>query len=157
METKYVTENMGEVTIDDGFAITIWGKYNSKDILIALVQLLDFSKNKDFIMNIVNQYDKIHRITKMAIMEDINCKESIKDYFMHTLYEEKLSKLFSMKEFDINKILRNTEEPRLYFEGGLGEYIKDFSVQYWFSNEFPDTVLHIIMDENLNIIDFMLE
>jgi hypothetical protein len=80
--TKYAIKNMGEVTIKEGFSITIYGKYNSKDILIAHIQLLDFDKNREFIMNLVDKYYVIHKITKKIIMDDVNFKEDVKKYFM---------------------------------------------------------------------------
>ena len=159
---KYATENMGEVIITDmGFATSIQGKYNLMDINMALIQLIDFKKNRNFIMNLVNQYDKIHEITKKAIMDDINCKEEVKDYFTHLFDEKELFELFGIKtfeEFNIDRIIKNIECPRLYFEGGLGDEITDFSVQYWFSGEYSDEIiLYIIMDEKLNILNYMIE
>jgi len=96
----------------------------------------------------------------MAIMEDINCKEEVKDYFTHLFDEKKLYKLFGIKTFEgfnIDRMIKNIECPRLYFEGGLGDEITHFAVQYWFAGEYSDAIiLYITMDEKLNILSYMI-
>jgi hypothetical protein len=144
MKTKYITKNMGEVTIIDlGFSISIWGKYYSMDTQLAHIQLLDFDQNKGFIMNVVNQYDKIYERTKKVIIHDTKFREVIRDHFINhhsnRFNTENILKIFNIEtvdEFDLKKIIKNLECPCLYFEGGIEDKIKNFGAQYWFSDEF---------------------
>jgi len=163
IETKYISENMGEITIiNDGYSTSFFANYNLKKTQVALIQLYEFNKNKDFFLNLINQYSEIHKKTKHYIINNYSSNQIIKDYFKHhfdILKEEILIKLFNIKtfeDFDINKIIEKIENPRLYFEGGL-EGLPSFSVQYWASCEYSDIVLHIFINEKLEITECFTE
>jgi len=72
-ETTFITENMGEITVKNNGFKYIYGKYNSEEIQIANLGLVSskFNENLDYIMNIINQYGKIHEISKKAIIKKI--------------------------------------------------------------------------------------
>jgi len=82
-ETKYTTEDMGEVTVKTNGFIYIYGKYNSQEIQIANLGLVSpmFIENSDYFMNVINKYGKIHEISKKAIIENFNNDESIRRFF----------------------------------------------------------------------------
>jgi hypothetical protein len=107
-ETKYITENIGEITVTDNGFKYIYGKYNSEEIQIANLGLISFkfNENFDYIMNIINQYGKIHEISKKAIIENFNNDESIRRFFFpyNKFGEEELLELF-----------RNNRDAKLYF------------------------------------------
>lgn len=160
-ETRYMTENMGEITVWHTFATSIYGEYNSEKTNIALIQLVSFEEDFEYFMNLINQYRKIHEITKKAIIENFNNNEEIKSFFYHynSLGEEELFELFGIKtfdEFDINKAVDKLTYPRLYFENGIGDEKIEFSIQYWVSGK-PDIVLEIFTDTNLNVMGFQIE
>jgi hypothetical protein len=160
--TKYTTKNMGEIKVVDygfGFIVSICGKYNSKDIEIAGMRGVNFQGNYDYIMKLVDQYSEIHKITKKVIVENFEHNETVKYYFLDSLGKNKIRKMFDIKtfnEFDITKAVEKLEYPRLFLDG-FGIRNISFCVQYWISQEYYDKVLHIFMDENLRIKDFMME
>jgi hypothetical protein len=160
--TKYTTKNMGEIKVVHsglGLMVSIYGKYNSKNIAIAGMAFINFQENYNYIMKLIDQYSGIHKITKRAIIENFEHNETVKHYFLNSLEENKVLKMFDIKtfnEFDITKAVEKLEYPRLYFEG-FGDAISSFSVQYWVSEKYYDKVLNIFMDENLRIRYFMME
>jgi hypothetical protein len=107
-ETKYITDNMGEVNVKNNGFKYVYGKYNSEEIQIANLGLVGFKfkENFDYIMNIINQYGKIHEITKKAIIKKFKNDESIRHFFFpyNSFNEEKLLEL-----------LRNNREAKLYY------------------------------------------
>ena len=157
---------MGEIIVNDCvLGISIEGKYNSRNRVIALLQFVDFDKNKDFIMNIVNQYEKIQKITKKAMMDDIDCKEYIRDYFIS--YSGTSNNFFEdidinlLEDFEIEKLIKD-EYPLLYFYGGIEKKVKSFHADYTLyrdlDKKYSDpVVLYIHMDAKLNILGYMIE
>jgi hypothetical protein len=108
-ETKYITQNMGEITVKhDGIFTQICGNYNSKEIIIASTGLVSFEENFDYIMNVVNQYSKIHEISKKAIIDNFSNNENIRDFFYkyYSLEEEEFIKLLSFTTPDEDNIRR---------------------------------------------------
>jgi len=146
-ETKYITENMGEVTVKNNGFKYIYGKYNTEEIQIANLGLISskFKENFDYIMNVINQYSKIHETSKKAIIENFNNDTHIRRFFFpyNLLEGEKLFELLRNKGttrvflqlyesmeteqllelcgikifdgFDINKTVDKLKYPRLYF------------------------------------------
>lgn len=67
-ETRYMTENMGEITVKDFGFKSVYGKYNSEYIQIANMGHISFNfeENIDYIFEVINQYAKIHEISKKS-------------------------------------------------------------------------------------------
>jgi len=109
-ETKYITENMGEITVTDNGFKYIYGKYNSEKIQIANLGLISFkfNENFDYIMNIINQYDKIYKISKKAIIKKFKNDENIIRFF-NPYYSLEIEELYELikkaNERNIRKIV----------------------------------------------------
>jgi len=100
-DKQYITENMGEVTVKNNGFKYVYGKYNSEEIQIANLGLVSskFEENFDFFISVINQYGKIHEISKKAIIENFDNDENIRRFFFpyNLLEEEKLFELLRNK------------------------------------------------------------
>ena len=107
-ETKYITENMGEVTVKNNGFKYVYGKYNTEEIQIANLGLVSskFIENFDYIMNVINQYGKIHEISKKAIIKNFKNNESIRRFFFpYNLFGEE----------KILELLHNNRDAKAYY------------------------------------------
>ena len=102
-ETKYITENMGELTIKNNEFKYVYGKYNSEEIQIANMGLVSskFKENFDYIINVINQYEKIHEISKKAILINFKNDTHIRRFF------EPYNSLEGDELFELIKKFRN--------------------------------------------------
>jgi len=145
-ETKYTTENMGEVTVKNDRLKYVYGKFNSEEIQIANLGTVGykFKENFDYIMNIINQYSKIYEISKKAIIENFNNDENIRNFFnphKSLGWEEKLEL--------INKSYAYNVSPREFFHIYEHCYSIEDLFKYFDINIFENFEINKAV-ENLN-------
>ena len=163
-ETRYMTENMGEITVKDFGVKSVYGKYNSEYIQIANMGHISFyfEENIDYIFEVINQYGKIHEISKKAIIENFINNEDIRRFFYYydPSKEKGRSDFPDINTFDINKVAEKLKNPLLYFDhnffGSYGDDKTYIAVQYRLTDEtnWSDYVLEVYMDKSLNIYCF---
>ena len=163
---KYTTKHFGEIElaiVEGGHWADFVTMYNGQEITVSFSDYSIYGDKIKVCWEIIDKYIQINEIAKKAIIENFPHKKGLVNYYFKCHFEdmledEELMEIFGVKNFnklDIQKTVDKMEYPDLIFS------IKDnkitFSVDYMVSKEYSDEILLVIMDEELNVIDFSHE